>query len=354
MEFNTYRLTRNRQPVTWQLPTKDELLERFIELNGEKKSVGYRKIIYVPGSESIWLEDQQGDFKRVSPIFEHGDLRVPKNNILLNELLQKHRYFNEKYILWSDETETSSKLETLRFKGEARQLIEGADEDKIKAIALTIKGQGSFNWNAEKCELYLREYAESKPKKLKEIMDEKDYESKFIASQAFVKGIVKENTNRTAVLWSDSEGVIVQLAKGENGIKELGRFLSTSNEDSIKVIQSIGERLDKIALDSNKYGGDVETIESKNKEIAKLKAQLKAKSPNTESEAKDREIAELRLKLEVANKPVVDEKSVENTPVVTGNDEITLARAKYLEVFEKNVPLRYKNNINWIIKKLNE
>lgn len=273
MEYNIYRLKDGLTPVSWQLPLKEVFVKKFVTENGERKDLGFRRIKFVPGTDTIFAEDIKGDLQPEQIWFEYGDLRVLKDDKLKNELLQQHPWYNKRYTLWSQESEDKEKLADLRFKGEARKLIEEADQDKIKAIALAVFGYKAILWNEDRCELELRQEADSNPKNLKEIMDEKDYEAKLFAAHAFVQGIVEENKNKTAVIWTESAGVILKLAKGEKGISELGRYLATRTDESEMVLQSIGERLDKIATNVATVNKTAQ-LKAKDKEIEALKAQI--------------------------------------------------------------------------------
>lgn len=248
MEYNIYRLSNGKKPKSWQLPLKETFIKKFAETQNVKKDLGYRRIQYVPGSDSFYAEDHKGDYTPQQIWFEYGELRVRKDDALLNSILQEHPWYGKRYKLWSQEIEDQEKLDTLKAKSEATRLIDESDASEIKAIALAVFGHEAGIWTEPKCELRLREKAAEDPKGLKNTFNETDYSSRLLAGQAFVKGIVEENKTKNAVVWCDSDGVIIKLAKGEKGINELGRFLSVKTEESSKVIQSIGERIQ--ALDT--------------------------------------------------------------------------------------------------------
>lgn len=315
MEMNIYRLKNGLKPRNWQLPLKQVFVKTFVEKNGQKTSQ-FKRIAYVEGTDSIFAEDHNGEMQPTSIWFSNGVLQVRKDDSLKNEILQQHPWFNKRFELWSQELEDTSTLENLRLKSQTRQLIDDSDPKKIQAIALAVFEMKASGWTPDKAELELRQYADSKPKKLAEIMGESDYESKLLAGLAFTKGLVKENDNKTKVVWTDSNGEILKLAKGERGILELGRFLSMRNDDSELVVQSIGERLEQI--DTNTPAPDAtEVINEQAARIAELEAQL-------------------------ANKQV--EEKVDN--------ELEEARLAYTKKFKKKVPVNKKNDLKWINNRL--
>ena len=317
MEYNIYRLKGGLRPKSWQLPLQETFVKKFVEKNGEKTSA-FKRIAYVPGTDSIFAEDHKGDLQPQSIWFSNGVLQVRKDDSLLNEILEKHPWLDKRFELWSQEAEDQDNLENLRLKSKSRQLIDEADATKIKAIALAVFEMEAAIWTDEKAELELRKFADSKPKKLQEIMDGKDYESKLLAGLAFTKGLVTENDAKTKVIWSDSQGEIIKLAKGEKGILELGRFFSQRTEDSELVIQSIGERLEQIETKTTPI--EVELSE-KDKEIARLKALLAKKGTDPE-------------------------------PVSEEQKELEEARVAYVKKFKKKVPVNKKNNLEWLNNRL--
>ncbi|WNH10041.1 hypothetical protein [Thalassobellus suaedae] len=321
MEQNIYRLTGGdySQSRGVQLPIKGQFIEKIVTDNNKKLSKGLKRIVYIKGSDSIFIEDQKGDLQPQTVWFKFGDLNVDKNDTILNKIVQNHKWFKSgKIVLWSQENEDHQKLANLRFKGEARKLIDDSPLEKIRAIALAVFGYQAITWNDEKCELELRDKADEDPKSLKEAMEDKDYNSKLIAGQAFAYIIVKENASKTAVVWSDSEGEIIKLAKGEKGITELGRFLSKRTEESVKVLQSIGDRVDAKLTSTDTTNSD-DVIDAKDREIAALKAQLEKQSGGE-----------------------------------TENEELAEATKTYETLFEKAVAHNMKNNLEWIKGKIAE
>lgn len=315
MATRIYRLRGNyTESRGIQLPLKNQFIEKFIEENNQKISKGYKKIVYIPGSDSIFVEDQKGDLKPKSIWFRFGELRVDEKDHVLIKIMEQHPWNGIKYDLWSEELETERKLEASRARARAIQLIDDSNEDQIKAIALAIFGEKALIWDENKCELKLREEAESDPKTLVNTMSEGGYEAKLIAGMAFAQGVVEQSKAKKAVVWADSDGVIIRLAKGENGVQELGRYLANRTQESEEVIDAITERVDNLFVDGKQ----------------------------SESE-KDAYIKELEAKLAKAQKS--DEGA---------NKELLDAREAYKEKFNKDVPPNKKNDLDWINNKVSQ
>lgn len=309
MEVITYKLKSGKNKGSVQVPLTDILVERI-----EKgKIVGLRKLKYVPGSNSIWAEDLPKELEGEQIWIENGQKNVPIQDKLQNDILKIHPFNGKVYEIYNKELEAKKELEALRAKDQVVQLISESDSDKIIATAMAIFGTQAFSWDQFTSELELRKFAESNPKKLYSELNSKTYESKYIAALAFAKGIVRTNLGKTNVIWNDTtEGEILKLARGENGIQKLGDLLSKKQEDTEILLQAISEKIAERTVNVPKQ----DAID-KDSEIERLKAQ----------------IAELQKK---------------------SNSELEDLQKAYFEKYDKEVPLRFKNDPEWIQKKLNE
>lgn len=242
VEKLTYRLKNIDNKGSWKLPTKDVMVTK--KVGGQKV---HKQVQYIPGSDSIFVEDYKGDLKPQAIWFENGKLEVPSHNRVLNELLKRHPWNGKMYELDDPEVKTQNDLKDFKFKRAASNMIDDADDDKIKAMAMGVYSLEAINWTPDKCRAKLFEKAFTNPKDLVKKLESSDYESHYLSALAFNKRIVKYNNSKTAVLWnSEDAGKIISLAKGENGIIKLGEFLSQDTEESITTTQEIGIRLQKL------------------------------------------------------------------------------------------------------------
>ena len=229
MKQNIYKLKNGKNKGDWQLPLTDILVERV----KDGKNLGLRKLVYAPGSNTFWREDLNGDIRPEQIWFSNGRLFVPKEDKLLNGLLQKHSFFNKHYELFDKQLEAKRQLKALKAKDKVIMLLNEADPSKIIATAMAVFKTQAYGWDEFTSELELRKYADQKPEKLSQEMSSDNYESNYLAALAFNKGIVRYKAGKTAVIWNDTtEGQVIRLARGENGISKLGEFLSKKTEDS--------------------------------------------------------------------------------------------------------------------------
>lgn len=313
-----YRL-KNTKPISWQVPLKGLTLEKTEEINGVLVSKGKRRIKYVKGTNSIFEEDIKGDFQPMQIWFENGELKVPESDLLLIEIMQRHPLNNKAWYLWSEDKEIEDNLKKERAKDSVIQLITDSDDDKIKAVATAIFGYSAISWNVSKSEFELRKYAREKPLNIEKELKSENYQSKYLAALAFNKMIVGINLDKTAVIWNDTtKGVILPIPKGGTGLNVLSDFLSVNTAESVLVLQTISEKIQKLETTT-----PVET-KTQDNELEKLKEENKL----------------LLQKLEELQK--------------NDQEELDVLRELYKEKFQKEVPPRYKNDKAWLNKKIEE
>jgi hypothetical protein len=320
---NIYRLKDGKTPLSYGLPQN--------EIGIVKPGEGFKFINYYPGSDSIYVDDNK-DRKVGKVTFEFNDLDatevvVSEHNLILNRYMKAHPYFGVHYEIFSEELDAQSQLDEFDKKEKALFLIKETDEFKVQAIALAILGMEAFGWSSLKCKAKLKEIALTNPSEILEKVESTNYESKYLSALSFFSGILRENNMNSAVVWNDeNQGVVLHLAKGENGIAKLGELLSFNTDESRLILQEIDIRLEKL---------------NPKKEVKKVAKQ------EVDSSALLAEIAELKAMLAQKNK-------VETSTDKGDNIGLEVAKKDYLEKFEKEVPVNKKNDLPWILERLKE
>lgn len=354
----TFVLTIGKNPNSWDLPQNHVM--------AVKPGVGKKFINYYKGENSVFAEDiTNKDIKPSKvPSFTYNDLEkrtrlvVDDTDINLMMYLKTHPWFGKKYNITNKEMEAKSKLSNYENIEAALDLIKDADENKVKATALAVLGLDYYSKTLTECKAALKEKAINKPEEIINTMNAKDYESRYIASLALCKGIIKTNMGNTAIVWAHNEGVIIHIPTGEKGIDKLTEFLNAGTDEAKTLIQEFHNRVDKNNQDLAKVSDTAEAqkvIEQKdsdlqkaNDEIAELKRQLEAsKSKPDDTSGNLSGYADSADSLK-------GEEAQDTKPPVPPQMTLKEATAKYIEKHKGEVPTKYKNNIQWIASKLSE
>lgn len=322
----TFRLIGDDHPLTWAVPQGGVMAVKV----KDNHDYGKKFINYYPGQDSIYVEDIiNKDIKpALVPLFTYNPLPTSKATELtfddsdrnLFNYLTTHPWNGKKWRVFSKDMEAREKLGKYDSVEKALDCIRESDNVRVKANTIAVLGLHYFNKTDAECALALKDKAMNSPLEVIQAFNSPDYQTRFLASLAFCKGVVKNNLTSTAVVWNDGrEGVIVHVAQGENGIDKLTDFLAKDSQDALTTLQEFQSRLD--AADVN--AGIVES--DKDRKIRELEAQLAAMTT---------------AKTGVATKPEGE------------MTEIEKLQAAYFARYGKEPGFAYKNNVEWLTKKL--
>lgn len=266
-----FRLTEGRTPASWTLSGGYAV----------KPGKGSKLINYYPGSDSYFVEDQTSDIKPQEVEFLYNDIlsdpateiQVDENNKCLVGYLTSHAFYNVHYKIHNEDEINEEKSKNYDKIEEALSLIKETNDLKVLATALAVFGIEAYGWIPSKAKASLKEKAITQPEFIIEKFSSSNYESKYLSALAFFSEIITEDSLKSAVVWNDGEkGIILRLAKGENGITKLAEMIAESTDESNLILQEIGIRLKK-----NKTA-DIEVAGAKELNVSLEDAQTKYKA----------------------------------------------------------------------------
>lgn len=304
----TFKLTTNRKPVSWKVPMNNQMV---------KKDGYLKKIRYVHGADSMFVEDQKGDgLIPVGIYFEYGILKVDTDNTLLFDIMTKHPRYGKDFILEDKDSEAVSILENQNHIKEALEKVDISSEDKLRANALILIGPATVDWSEKRIRAKMNAMALENSKSLLEQMNSEEYQTKYSCALAMYLKVIEVNETQTAVLWSRSKKPIVYVAAGIDPLEKLVSFLSTNTEEAKVTIQEIGEQSLKVYTKKNP------------EDIEQIMSDFTGKDVNLQSGS-------------------------------DGSDEnpLTLEEARdiYVNLYEvDSVPPNMKNNLEWLKGKIKE
>ncbi|MCP1996654.1 hypothetical protein [Flavobacterium sp. HSC-61S13] len=344
----TFVLILDIKPQSWSPKQYDLMIE--------KPGEGLKFIGYYPGQTDIYEEDilkkNKDAQKSLVPPFEFNngtnrtELVVKNSNVALIKWLTSHPDYDKKFSIFSEELESEKALASFENKEKALALINKEDINELRAIAMLIFGYDAYNWTEVHAKSKLKALAFNDPDKIISKIVKADYQSQYIASMAYIVGVVKNNIGHTAVIWTDNEQAIINVAVGENGNEKLGNLLASDSDNARNTLQEISTRIDAKTKQS------IGLIKNDSSAILSQKdATINAK--DQELANKDREIEELRQLLKnnaaLASTGTITESVT--TPMALSLDQ---AQALYLEKKGVAAPVNKKNDLTWLLDKINE
>ena len=301
-----FRLLGEQKPKNFQIPFEGVTVTRD----------GYPKLIqYVRGSDSIFKEDHKGDAKPSKVWMQDGFLDVPKYETVLLELLKRHPWYGKKFDILDEDVEAKKDLEKFDLQEKALLMINFQNPEELLANAIAIKGRSMIGKSEVVARRELKKIAFEDPEFIINKITNKDYATTVISSLSLLKGTLVINATQTAVTWPNGN-VVVHVAAGEDPTEKLSEFLSQNNEKAKVTLQTLGEKHKRPYVKKEPFNAEkeFEQVLSKKEETVS--------SQNTDDSSDDVE------------------------------EELEAARKLYFEQENREVPTRYKNDLEWIQGKL--
>ena len=241
-----YKLVSGRTNPGWEVKQYNVFAERF-DKNGE--SLGLRQIQYVKGAKSFWVEDNLnhlGEMREHTPIWiENGIMAVDESDKVLNEFLQIHPDFGNKFYLWDEGEAAQKELEFFEEQEYVRERLGAMSPEDLRALAVVKYGLGAVRHLPDtKVKLTLYQDAMAEPIKFrKNYLDDKDVNDMLFTALAFQIGVITTSRDMRAILWGDTGHEIIKLGKGEEPLETFTEFLKS--EDGLTTKQAIGAKIEK-------------------------------------------------------------------------------------------------------------
>jgi len=294
--FVRFELLGERKPVSFEVPFNNLHLPKS---DGKGNKV-LKKAHYIKDAPSIWKEDYKGDEKPKSNVFlEDGYLDVSIYDKNLLDLLKAHKMYNKEYRIVDEDLEAEEELKKFDLIKKALQRIDIANEDELKANAFVILGEGVLNMSDKMIKAKLDKKAMNEPREILDAMNANDYNAKYVSALGILRGVLVINPTRTAVTWADGKP-IVTVPMGKDPIDRITAFLSANTEEAKLTLQEIGEQ----------------------------------------------------MKQSYVRKKEIDVDETINNVIEEDNSELEEASLRYKETFRKEVPNNKKNDLEWILSKL--
>jgi hypothetical protein len=304
-QYLKFKLTGKRTPISYELPIASVML---VKKDDNGKSLGKKRIHYIKGQDSMFVEDYKGDEKSKPVFFEDGFLKVHKDDLVLRSIVFGHPWYEKRYELVDEDKKAVSKLESNKLIKKALAKIDISNEFELTAHALSLVGPHVRSWSLPRIKEALEDKAFNSPKDLLNEMNGPSYQAKYIVSLATLREVLTINAGNTAVLWDNGE-IMVNVPLGQDPITACATELSRNNEQTRTTLQ-------------------------------KIDLAIKRSYTKSYDATANNQVDEMLGNGPANDVPLEDQKLID-------------ARSEYESVIG-NVPGNMKNNLEWLTKKIEE
>lgn len=299
--------------------------------NGMLKEIGYYKGYDSPFKEDVIKLNKDAVPER-PPVFtfkKHVNattIDVRDSDKALINFIEASEDFGKIYERYSENIESSRQLSKYSEVEKALSIVNEGDQYRIKALGLCIIGFDSYGKDTIIITKELKELAFNSPKKVLDEYENPNFDNKLLVSLAFCSNVIEANDNQTAIQWVNGKGRVLGIATGEDSVIKMTEFIGSQTPESNAVMQELGKRLDKIIAKKANAQKEESKVKSLQERIKELEEKLAGK--------------EELSNIEVVEEPI-DESDIDLL-------DLNGAQFMYKQQLKKPVPMRYKNDLDWI------
>tara|TARA_R110002049_G_scaffold108120_2_gene256155 strand:- start:9462 stop:10481 length:1020 start_codon:yes stop_codon:yes gene_type:complete len=326
-----YRLIGKKQPSTYSVKIHGAMGLK----DGIQKEIGYYKGYESPFKEDVIKLNKDAVPER-PPLFtfkKHINattIDVRESDKALINFMEASEDYGRIYERYSENIESTRQLSKYSEVEKALSIVNEGDEFRTKALGLCIIGFDSYGKDTIIITKELKELAFNNPKKVLNEYNSPNFDNKLLVSLAFCSNVIEANNNQTAIQWVNGKGRILGIATGEDSVTKMTEFIGSQTPESNAVMQELGKRLDKIISKKVLAQKEESKVKSLEEKIKELEAKLAGK--------------EELSNIEVVSEPI-DADDIDSL-------ELKEAQSLYKQTTKRPIPMRYKNDLEWLTKQI--
>lgn len=231
----TYYLTGNNQPLTFRLKSKN------IMWYDEEKGFE-REIKYTVNQKTPFVDEFKGPARMEHIVFRDGVLNVPKEKVVLQQILSLyHPGLNKTYKEFDAEIVAEDELTSIELEFQALQIAMEMDIDQAEAIMRTELGSSVASLTSKELKRDLIVFTKRNPKLLIELANDDNINIRNIAIKAVEQKIISLSNDQRTFTWNSTGRKLITVPFDENPYSALAAYFKT--DEGIEVYQTVEKRL---------------------------------------------------------------------------------------------------------------
>lgn len=246
-----YRLTNGRTPISYALANKDSRSKSLLyyDKDGRNGQGEQRALRYAPNQKSIFIDEQDGEF-RLEPIsFTDGTLIVQPRQVRLMEFLDHHpdnvKNGGGRFEIQDFAKEAQDELDWLDIEDEARKIAKTLSPKELRNIVRKMLPSSVDTMENEEIAVYVRRLSARDPEKLLSMVERSDVELEGTVADCLNANLIQFRKNDTEVYYNlkNKKKLLFRVPTNELPKKSLTDYLM-SNE-GMKVLVELEEELNR-------------------------------------------------------------------------------------------------------------
>jgi hypothetical protein len=204
---------------------------------------GYeREIKLTSNQRTVFVDEFKGDAKLEHIIFRDGVLNVPRNKVVLQQLLSLyHPGKGKDYDERNNEGEAQDELSIIEVQLEALNVAKDMDIDQAEAIVRTEVGSRVSKMSSKEVKRDLMVFAKNDPYLFLELANDDNINVRNIGIKSVEQGILSLSSDQRTFMWGKTKKKIMTVPFDENPYSALVHYFKT--DEGLDVYRAIEKRL---------------------------------------------------------------------------------------------------------------
>ena len=230
-----YTLVGNVSPLTYTIKSRN-----IFWFDPEKGM--QREMRYTSNQQSVFVDEFKGDARLAHITFEDGVLKVPKENVILQQLLSLyHPHKDTVYVEFDSVQEAIDDVEDIELEIEALNTAKNMDIDQVEAILRVELGSSVSTMSSKELKRDVLLMAKDNPKLFLELAEDDNVELRNFGIKAVEAGILELSEDNRTFTMGKSKRKMMEVPFDEHPYSALAAYFKT--DEGLEIYKQIKKRL---------------------------------------------------------------------------------------------------------------
>ena len=236
-----YELTGRKKPLVFTLPAVHSAKKPLLWFDEEK---GYqREIRYATNQRSCFVDEQEGPSSLGRIVFRNGVLNVPKENVVLQQLLSLYHPFTAKGVIeeYKPEAVAENEVGWIELELDAMNAAKAMDIDEAEAILRVELGSKVSEMSSKELKRDLLVFARRNPQLFIELANDENVHLRNIGIKATEQGLIALSQDNRTFSYASTGRKLMTVPFDEHPYSALAAYFKT--DEGMEVLNTIEKRL---------------------------------------------------------------------------------------------------------------
>ena len=230
-----YFLKKGNKPLSYTM--KSANIHWFDEEKGYE-----RELKYCSNQRTCFVDEMIGDQRLEHITFRAGILAVPKEKVVLQQLLSLyHPHRNKLFYEWQPEVAAKSEVEDLEMEIEALNAAQNLDVDMAEAVMRVEVGSSVTEMSSKELKRDLLLYAKRNPLLFLELVNDDNVQLRNFGIKATEMRIIKLSSDQRTFTWGSNDRKLMNVPFDEHPYSALAAWFKT--DEGMEIYTNIEKQL---------------------------------------------------------------------------------------------------------------